>query len=173
MLAMAHVAACIKYRACPLFMVSLSNQLSGEIPPELGNLANLTWLVLGRNQLIECVPNSLSGRLMYSDLGDLQFYPLSQAHPAYRRDNLSARSAQVARSRVPCALRNLRRPPDTEPSRPKSEGCWSVSTGTTAAGRSSFAGNPTSGHRLRSNPADAPLGSPSGSCNRPETDHGC
>ena len=49
------------------------NQLSGEIPPELGNLANLTGLFLGGNQLTGCVPNSLLGRLVYSDLGGLQF----------------------------------------------------------------------------------------------------
>ena len=44
MLAMAHGAAerrGIKYGACPLLMVSLSNQLSRQIPPELGNLAYL------------------------------------------------------------------------------------------------------------------------------------
>ena len=52
------------------------NQLSGEIPPELGNL-NLAWLYLNENQLSGCVPSSLSGRLdmKYSELGDLQFCP--------------------------------------------------------------------------------------------------
>ena len=39
------------------------NELSGEIPPELGNLANLTGLYLDRNQLTGCVPSDLSGRL--------------------------------------------------------------------------------------------------------------
>ena len=38
-------------------MVSLSNQLSGQIPPELGNLANLTRLNLSDNQLSGCVPS--------------------------------------------------------------------------------------------------------------------
>ena len=53
------------------------NQLSGEIPPELGNLANLTRLYLDGNQLTGCVPSSLSGRLNMdnSDLGDIQFCP--------------------------------------------------------------------------------------------------
>ena len=53
------------------------NQLSGEIPPELGNLAYLTWLYLDGNQLSGCVPSSLSGRLdmEYSDLGGLPFCP--------------------------------------------------------------------------------------------------
>ena len=40
-----------------MFMVSLSNQLSEEIPPELGNLANLTRLNLSDNQLSGCVPS--------------------------------------------------------------------------------------------------------------------
>ena len=53
------------------------NQLSGEIPPELGNLANLTGLYLDRNQLSGCVPSDLSGRLDMdnSNLGGLQFCP--------------------------------------------------------------------------------------------------
>ena len=48
MLAMAHGAARprIKYGACPLLMVSLSNQLSGQILPELGNLVSLKILDL-------------------------------------------------------------------------------------------------------------------------------
>ena len=36
----------IKYGACPLLMVSLSNQLSGQILPELGNLVSLKILDL-------------------------------------------------------------------------------------------------------------------------------
>ena len=53
------------------------NQLSGEIPPELGDFANLTRLYLGENQLSGCVPGSLSGQLdmEYSDLGGLRFCP--------------------------------------------------------------------------------------------------
>ena len=39
------------------------NQLSGQIPSELGSLANLTRLGLDGNQLSGCVPSSLSGRL--------------------------------------------------------------------------------------------------------------
>ena len=35
------------------------NQLSGEIPPELGNLANLEWLDLGLNQLSGEIPPEL------------------------------------------------------------------------------------------------------------------
>ena len=38
-------------------MVSLSNQPSEEIPPELGNLANLTLLKLPNKQLSGCVPS--------------------------------------------------------------------------------------------------------------------
>ena len=53
------------------------NQLSGEIPPELGNLADLAFLFLNENQLSGCVPSSLSGRLNmeYSELGGLLFCP--------------------------------------------------------------------------------------------------
>ncbi len=53
------------------------NQLSGEIPPELGNLADLAFLFLNENQLSGCVPSSLSGRLNmeYSELGGLPFCP--------------------------------------------------------------------------------------------------
>ena len=53
------------------------NQLSGEIPPELGNLADLTDLTLDGNLLSGCVPSSLLARLNmdYSNLGDLRFCP--------------------------------------------------------------------------------------------------
>ncbi len=48
------------------------NQLSGEIPPELGSLANLIGLTLHANQLSGCVPNRLLRRLSSeSDLGGL------------------------------------------------------------------------------------------------------
>ena len=43
-------------------MVSLSNQMSEEIPPELGNLANLRRLNLSDNQLSGCVPSRRNGR---------------------------------------------------------------------------------------------------------------
>ena len=51
------------------------SQLSGEIPPEMGNLANLRVLRLDGNQLSGCVPGSLQRQLeMYdSDLGGLPF----------------------------------------------------------------------------------------------------
>ena len=54
-----------------------SNQLSGELPPELGNLSNLGGLTIGRNQLSGCVPSSLLGRLntVLTDLGRLPFCP--------------------------------------------------------------------------------------------------
>ena len=53
------------------------NELSGEIPPDLGNLANLTGPYLDRNQLTGSVPSDLSGRLHKdnSNLGGLQFCP--------------------------------------------------------------------------------------------------
>ena len=51
------------------------NQLSGGIPPELGNLASLIVLFLEGNQLSGCVSGSLEDRLdfEYSGLGDLPF----------------------------------------------------------------------------------------------------
>ena len=60
---MAHGAARprVKYGACPLLMVSLSNQLSHEIPPDLGNLPNLTRLNLSDNQLSGCGPSRRNG----------------------------------------------------------------------------------------------------------------
>ena len=55
------------------------NQLTGEIPPELGNLANLKVLILWAkaNQLTGCVPSSLSPQLdmINSNLGGLPFCP--------------------------------------------------------------------------------------------------
>ena len=48
-------------------LILSGNQLSGEIPPELGNLAKLTRLILSGNQLNGCVPASLQGKAV-SDL---------------------------------------------------------------------------------------------------------
>ena len=47
--------------------------MSGEIPPELGSLPNLTALDLSGNDLSGCAPSSLEDQLTYSDLGDLSF----------------------------------------------------------------------------------------------------
>ena len=60
-----------------MLMVSLSNQLSGQIPPELQNLRRLKRLHLSGNDLSGCVPSSLPGQLdmRLSDLGDLAFCP--------------------------------------------------------------------------------------------------
>ena len=53
------------------------NQLSGEIPAWLGNLANLESLILNDNRLSGCVPGSLEDQLEFgfarSDLGRLPF----------------------------------------------------------------------------------------------------
>ena len=52
-----------------------SRDLTGEIPPELGSLANLEQLWIHRTQLSVCVPSSLQGQLDMdrSKLGDLPF----------------------------------------------------------------------------------------------------
>ena len=49
--------------------------MSGEIPPELGNLASLEILDLSDNQLSGCVPSSLSGQVDMEYLGSLRFCP--------------------------------------------------------------------------------------------------
>ena len=59
------------------------NQLSGEIPPELGNLASLTYLNLKGNKLSGCVPAGLQDQLIMnlSDLGGLPFCTGSATAP--------------------------------------------------------------------------------------------
>ena len=48
--------------------------MSGEIPPELGSLSNLTLLALTENALSGCVPSSLEDQLTsYYGLGGLPF----------------------------------------------------------------------------------------------------
>ena len=44
--------------------------MSGEIPAELGNLANLEWLQLSGNQLSGCIPAGL-GDVPSNDVGEL------------------------------------------------------------------------------------------------------
>ena len=54
-----------------LIWLNLSeNQLSGAIPPELGNLSNLEWLSLAENELSGCVPSGLIN-VEFNDLDDL------------------------------------------------------------------------------------------------------
>ena len=47
------------------------NQLSGEIPPELGKLSKLERLYLGGNRLTGCIPRSLRD-VPNNDLADLE-----------------------------------------------------------------------------------------------------
>ncbi len=51
------------------------NRLSVEIPPELGNLDKLEVLAISRNQLVGCIPGSLRSPLNMerSNLGGLPF----------------------------------------------------------------------------------------------------
>ena len=54
----------------------VSNELSGEIPAELGRLSNLVSLGLSNNELSGCVPSSLETDLLlfgFSNLGGLPF----------------------------------------------------------------------------------------------------
>ena len=44
------------------------NELSGEIPAELGSLSNLRELSLGENDLSGCVPSSLADQLNFVGL---------------------------------------------------------------------------------------------------------
>ena len=56
-----------------------SNQLSGEIPPELGSLSNLEWLLLIGNQLSGEIPPELAG------LSNLTTLSLSGNQLSYHR----------------------------------------------------------------------------------------
>ena len=58
------------------------NQLTGSIPPELGNLSNLVWLYLSGNQFTGCIPASLE-RLFFTDLSLLDAADL-RAYRQYR-----------------------------------------------------------------------------------------
>ena len=49
------------------------NRLTGPIPPELGNLTNLTYLSMGGNELTGCVPSALENA--YIDID----YPICEA----------------------------------------------------------------------------------------------
>ena len=69
----------------------IENHLSGEIPPELGNLANLGWLYLARNELSGEIPLELGSLASLGSLvlGENQ---LSGCIPAGLRDQLEQNS---------------------------------------------------------------------------------
>ena len=58
-----------------------SNRLTGEIPPELGNIANLQWLHLNSNQLTGEIPPEL-GNLAYLRSLELRSNQLSGCFPS-------------------------------------------------------------------------------------------
>ena len=87
-----------------------SNQLSGEIPHWLGNLDYLTWLVLGENHL-----RGLRAAQFVGPVGDWWFrtswYPVLPVRAKLTRPIAGMNppwSAQEARRRILCALRNVR-----------------------------------------------------------------
>ena len=47
----------------------IENQLTGSIPPEIGNLTNLTFLDLGENQLRGSIPSEIGNLTNLTSLG--------------------------------------------------------------------------------------------------------
>ena len=80
-----------------------SNDLSGEIPAELGSLSNLRELDLNTNNLSGCVPSSLEDQLNFdaSDLGDLPFCGTGPDRTASTPTETPASSARTASTPVP------------------------------------------------------------------------
>ena len=56
-----------------MLMVSLSNQLSGKIPPEMGSLSSVSYLYLQDNDLSGCVPMSLEDQLHPGNFNGFSF----------------------------------------------------------------------------------------------------
>ena len=71
------------------------NQLSGSIPPELGNLTNLTWLNLWNNQLSGSIPSALG------DLANLEILYLSD-NQFERFDSARIRQPHQPGNPIPC-----------------------------------------------------------------------
>jgi hypothetical protein len=87
-----------------------SNQLSGSIPPELGNLSNLYWLNLSFNQLSGSIPPELGNLNNLEDL-DLQNNQLSGSIPPElgnlsKLEDLSLHSNQLS-GIIPPEIGNL------------------------------------------------------------------
>ncbi len=68
-----------------LTTLELHGELTGEIPPDLGNLVNLTWLDLGSNQLTGEIPPELGN----VNLTELRLYYYSYMNPDKERNAFS------------------------------------------------------------------------------------
>lgn len=91
-------------------LVLWSNQLSGTIPPELGNLDKLTFFRLSGNQLSGFIPPEL-GNLSQLELFDLDFNQLNGSIPS-QLGNLSSLTSLAVRANqlsgsIPPQLGNL------------------------------------------------------------------
>ena len=83
------------------------NQLSGEIPPELGSLTFLTALHLYGNRLSGCVPSGLQGQLDRDDtyLGVLPVLPGSRCVHGYASAGANLVRKKSAGRHLPCHRR--------------------------------------------------------------------
>ena len=70
-----------------------NNQLTGSIPPEIGNLSNLNWLYLSNNQVTGSIPSTFSG-LSFLETFDVTGNCLTDFEPVNHVPNLIGADAQ-------------------------------------------------------------------------------